>query len=452
MKISRELIASGSFGLVDQSLISGTNFVVFLVAARALGPSGFGVFSLLLTAMGIFAIFQSSLITLPHNVLGAIRKGVDYRRYTGTALTLQLALAILTCVAYLLASGVSVRLYSELVVVLVAMAFSAAAFQLQGFIRGVLYTEFRIAAAMVNDMLTYGLRLVLVGVIVLTVGVTVENLIIVMGVTWLVGAAVGFWQIRQSIQLCLELEVVGQHWQFGRWLVANSLVGNARTFVTAALMTLLLSPGAYGAYRAFAKVVRATNVPMNTLKNVLRPRLAKEAESGPQAMWRTMRPIIYWGTGISAIFAGAIAVFREPIIGLIYGSEYVPYAAAIFLVALRPIMKVYEEVLTVALQARRLTRPILASSAVGAISGSTIGGIALFLFGLPASGAIALTGEAFRIAWLSRSCRRVTSDARDIAANQVSATLDPATAHREHSFDTGYDGVRAIGTDTTRSA
>ena len=52
----------------------------------------FGRFTLVYSALLFANIFQVSLITQPHNVLGTAREGEDYRRYTTSTLFCQLIL------------------------------------------------------------------------------------------------------------------------------------------------------------------------------------------------------------------------------------------------------------------------------------------------------------------------------------------------------------------------
>src|SRR5437899_2377209 len=75
-------IRGHSAALSDQVLISATNFLTGVLTARSLDKGEFGVFSSVYAVLLLANILQSTLITQAHNVLGATRKGNDYRRYT----------------------------------------------------------------------------------------------------------------------------------------------------------------------------------------------------------------------------------------------------------------------------------------------------------------------------------------------------------------------------------
>src|SRR5687767_1890320 len=87
-------VGKNIWALLDQILISGANFAVAVLTVRAMGDrqAEFGAFSVIFGVLLLCNIFQSTLITQAHNVLGATRTGNAYRRYTGSTLFEQLIL------------------------------------------------------------------------------------------------------------------------------------------------------------------------------------------------------------------------------------------------------------------------------------------------------------------------------------------------------------------------
>ena len=84
------LLGKDVWALGDQVLISGTNFVTMVLAARGLHPAAFGAFTLVYSALLFANILQSTLVTQAHNVMGAARSGSDYIRYTTSTAVSQL--------------------------------------------------------------------------------------------------------------------------------------------------------------------------------------------------------------------------------------------------------------------------------------------------------------------------------------------------------------------------
>ena len=88
-KLSLRRLGSIHWAVADQALISATNLVTMVLLARGLSQAAFGSFTLIYSALMLVSSFQSTLITQPHNILGATRHGDDYARYTTTTAIIQ---------------------------------------------------------------------------------------------------------------------------------------------------------------------------------------------------------------------------------------------------------------------------------------------------------------------------------------------------------------------------
>src|SRR5688572_6257518 len=146
------------WALSDQILISGANFAVGVLTARAMGDnqSEFGAFSVVYGVLLLCNIFQSTLITQAHNVLGATRTGRDYKRYTGSTAFEQLALI---AIQILLAAPVVIIAYLmnwSSAAMIVALLPAIVGWQAMEFVRRVLYTEGRYRDAFLTDLMGYG--------------------------------------------------------------------------------------------------------------------------------------------------------------------------------------------------------------------------------------------------------------------------------------------------------
>jgi O-antigen/teichoic acid export membrane protein len=351
--------------------------------------------------------FQQSLITSPLTTISASKSGDEYPRYISSAAFMQGALAIVIAGLFLAAAAVLYWFSAATASMLLALAVAATAFQMQEFARRVLFAEARVGAVLINDGLVHGLRLTLLGLLLIGVGVTVERLFLILGISYLTGTFFGFWQIRGALTLRFDRGVVREHWQFGNWLCASRILRGVPNYATAVLLSSTLSIGAYGAYRACAGLVEgATNLPVRALNSVLHPQLARDAQYGPRRVWRIMLPIIVLSGVAFSLLAVPLIVLREPLIGLVFGPTYVPFASVMLLLALIPLVKLQENILTDAFLAFRLTRTIFIQSFIGSAAGITLGGVTFLLFGLPAAGAISLLGATASVAWLGRAWRQ----------------------------------------------
>lgn len=396
------LVRAASWSVFDQAIVSGTNFVVMVMAARVLGPAQFGIFAILITVLTFMEATQRSLITTPHNVLGANKADDDYRTYTSTAGITQVGLAAIFGVASAVAGLVFLQIDQTTGLMILATAFAAIAWQCQEFTRRVLYTETRVPAAVAGDITTYAGRILMVGSLVFGGLLTGPLLMLVYGLSWFSGAMVGVWNIRNSLKPVFDRSCLTDNWQFGKWLFASSSFAHIPTYAVAALLSSVLSVSAFGAYRAFEQLANGTNVPLSAMSNVLRPRMARQARQGSRSVWKVlMRPIMLSGGAALLLFAGAYIVFREGLVGTIYGSEYLVYTSAVVLVAIRPFLTLQKSILTKALQAFRNTRSVFIGTAAGTTVGTISGGALILLFGLPAAGSIVILSSVVTILWFA---------------------------------------------------
>ena len=149
-------LGGAPWAVADQMAISAANFVMVVLLARGLSQADFGGFTLVYSVLLFANSLQSGLVTQPHNILGATRRGTDYLRFTTSTAVSQLVLAALVSALGMAAWVLAVLVGWDAAPLLLAMAPAMAAWQLQEFVRRVLYTEGRLAAALANDLVSYG--------------------------------------------------------------------------------------------------------------------------------------------------------------------------------------------------------------------------------------------------------------------------------------------------------
>src|SRR5687768_15710441 len=221
-----DFLRKNSFAFADQVLISGTNFVTGVLTARALDQGEFGVFSVIYAGLLFANIIQSTLITQAHNVLGATRAGDDYRRYTSS-----------TAAAQLLVAAVLALLVLPLVIIAFARGWSSAPmllaiipaivfWQLQEFVRRVLYTEQRYARAFCNDLIGYGGQTLLLIALFASHKLhgspfTGALALYALAAACAFASVVGAFQLRHDLVKRIDWTYVRENWHFGKWLAGG---------------------------------------------------------------------------------------------------------------------------------------------------------------------------------------------------------------------------------------
>ena len=137
--------------LADQCVVSAANFLTIYLFARNLTPADFGTFMLAYTGLLLLTGMQGALLVQPHNVLAAPLSPVQYRRFTGALMIMQVLLCAATGVAVGLAGWLVWRAWSAPAgTVLVTLAIVGVPWLAQEFVRRVLYTRRQARAAACN--------------------------------------------------------------------------------------------------------------------------------------------------------------------------------------------------------------------------------------------------------------------------------------------------------------
>ncbi len=212
-------IKAARLPLLDQALISLANFLTTVLIARALLPEQFGIVTLAYTALFAANTLQGTLVVGPHAVLSADRDARTYADYTTSTAVSQFALAAgFGCIAIV---GAYIAGDPASRAVFLAFGVAAIGWQLQEFARRVLYVEDRVAAAVANDLVSYGGQLAVIAALAMLGRLTELTAVLVVGLTSLLAAGVGLLQIRSSLRGRFSVSYVRDNLAYGKWLAGG---------------------------------------------------------------------------------------------------------------------------------------------------------------------------------------------------------------------------------------
>ena len=392
--ISLRWIRTNAWGLADQVLISGTNFATGVLTIRALHHDEFGMFSVIYGVLLLCNIFQSTLVTQAHNVLGATRDGDRYKRYTGSAAAGQLGLVGVEALLALPIAIIASLAHWQAAAMLWALIPAIVAWQLQEFVRRVLYTEGRYAAAFWNDVISYGgqtLALALLYAAHAWHGYPFTGAIAlyVLAATSALGAILGLWQLRHSLVPAVDRHDLDENWHFGKWLLGGELLGLCSSLLMQVwLVALLLGTMASANLRAVQILFGPTRLIAFFLATVLPIRFARTLHAhGAEALKSQVRHVFLVLAPLVGVYCMLLAVFPQPLLKLVYGKEYAANDAAtvLALYSISAFLSYMQMVIAAALTAGRKTRAIFTASRWGCYVALLMSPICIRAFGAPGS-------------------------------------------------------------------
>ncbi len=89
------VLRKGSIAILDQAMISGSNFAIGILLARWLSPEGYGTYALTFSIFLLLSQIQQALLLEPQSVLGPSRFADQPPQYLGALLRLCLGPAAL---------------------------------------------------------------------------------------------------------------------------------------------------------------------------------------------------------------------------------------------------------------------------------------------------------------------------------------------------------------------
>ncbi|MGH3003703.1 MAG: lipopolysaccharide biosynthesis protein [Gaiellaceae bacterium] len=370
-------------GLADQAVASGSNFFTIILLGRTVSPASFGYFVLAFTLLQSAGAVQSALITRPHNVLGALRQGDDYVRYTTAAAFLQIVYAacwfilLVVCAAGARAAG------SPSATLFLLAAPAALAWQLQEFARRVLYTEGRLHIALLDDLLSYGGQIAVLLWLSASGALTGPRALLVVIGTSAVAALAAVPLLHRSIGREIERGDILANWRFGRWLGAAEVAYWLASQSYIYMGGLFVGPVVSATLKAAQTLLGPVSVFLAFFVNYLPTVFARSAAGARGGLSRRMRLGFLSTVPATALYAVPAIVFAPRLLSLVYGEEYHRDAAVVRLFAVYYLVLSISDVFVAALAAQGRTRRIFGGHLVGAAITFAVGWLLLVQWHAP---------------------------------------------------------------------
>ena len=350
----------GYLSVLDQAVVSGSNFLTLLLLGRAVSPSEFGEFVLAWTTLMILMSIQNALILTPMAVLAPQKTGSERMRYYGSLSVVQAALAgLLGCFlvalpalfpVFGLKTAGGAQIFS-------LMGFVSIFFLCQEWMRRVLISELEVKKALVNDIVTHAVRMS--GLLSLSSQewLTGTNGTAVLGISAFAGCVAGYEQVKDRVSVVLRRfkKDFIESWHFGKWVLAEivpyTLSVQGYTYMTAAYIDLASA----AALAACQNVLNGANVLLLALVNVSSPEASRRyAQGGETALREFMiKTAALAGIPVAGFYCLA-SLFPERILALLYKERYAGYGVLIVLCSVYFSISFVNRVLQVYLNAKRL--------------------------------------------------------------------------------------------------
>lgn len=344
----------------DQGMVSLSNFLTTVIAARTLAPDQFGMFSLFYATLLILSGVQNALITGPTRVLGVQKAGGGTTDYFQTQIYLQLILGIAITLISVTSLIASASAKSG-----VGISFSLCVFfvQLQELARAILATKLSLVSLLLLDLLTHSLRILLVMVLAATQELTTSSLFLAIGIPCAITASIFLrFHRMEGVQLNVLLMCALENWMFGRWILIETFAYTISSQLYFYITALMVSIESVGALNAVLSVLNLVNVLLSGVMGFAIPVARQRLLNVSFNAWKSwLKRVGIALTMCVLVLWIAITVLARPLISFTFSDFYAEYAYLIQIIGFSYVFRAVNTVLIAAYRTAGL--PQVGSSA-----------------------------------------------------------------------------------------
>jgi O-antigen/teichoic acid export membrane protein len=324
--------------LADQILVSGCNFFIAIILARALGPAAFGTYALITIAQQYFVSVSLSLIgnplvtTVPHE-----HDSQKKAQLIASSFAAQLLLG--SVMALLAAAGLSIYIalgatdISELAVI--GVSISSFALPLLEWCRRLCFLRHEGAPLLRFDALTYLPVLIVAFFLAQSGSLTLDLAVFLGGASSIIAASYAASHLRMRYGLAGARTFIVKHWRIARDFIVSFQAQWLGSQGIAYLAAPVVGTAGIGAYRSIAGLLGFVNSVGTTLDNVFPIRFAEVYRTGGNSALRayTVRFGFMLTSALLFLLLPTI-FFANQIVTFLLGDAYNPYAKILWVQAL----------------------------------------------------------------------------------------------------------------------
>ncbi len=334
--VSGALFRASTLSVLDQAVVSGTNFATSVIIGRTCADWELGTYYLALTIVLFTRGVQEQLIGAPYMIYSQRKSPDELRTFGGSALVHQLLLSV---AVVLVLSGLYLGglLSRELQPVILVLLGALPLLLIREFVREMAFAHLRPAVALAVDSAIALVQLSLLAGLGYYGMLNVPLAYIVIGGSCGAAALVWFLAKKQPLVGSWANAKIDwwKNWSFSRWALASQLLGQTTAYIMPWVLAVAHGEAATGVFGACNTLVGLANMFVLGLSNFLSPRTAQAFARGGLAELRTvLGQTILLFLGSLGLFAAASFTMGEWVAVRLYGDTLVGSAPIIGILAL----------------------------------------------------------------------------------------------------------------------
>lgn len=329
----RNWIPSGTMALLDQGLISGSNFVLGVALARRGGPETYGAYMVMFGAFLLIANLYQALVLEPSNVFAFSLFPSSKGRYLRLLLRMHVIFSVLFAAAagtiLVLAPHVNIR--GVLANAFAGFLLATPCILLFWLARCFAYLEFSPRRALAGSTAYFGITAGGLPIAYATGGLTPFRVFLCSACASCAASAFLLLHHRRHEPLMQKepslRDLWVRHWRYGRWGLGTVAISWAQTNSVSFTSGYFLGLSGLGGLNALVGLLLPMLQVLAAATRITFPRIAQRfalygIESTQQPVLRVAATL----TALTVAYSLVLAVAHRPLFRLIYGERFLSYA------------------------------------------------------------------------------------------------------------------------------
>lgn len=367
--VNPRFVRGATLSVVDRAIMSLASFLVGIFAAKALSPADYGYFVLLWTTVLVVHGWQNALILGPMRICAVLENPEQELASIRQQALVQLVFAFGTAIV----AAVILFVYSGSVGLAIAYGTCLVLFQIQEFARTTFLMTGSMRKLMWIDTLSQIIRVGLLVCGYLYQLITVVWIFVINAISSAAGT-VAVAKIVCEPGPYSMIRTIRANWDFGRWLLLESVVFTLSIQVYMYMVAYWLGPEEAAGVGAVQNLVNVFNVLQIGLISYSTPYARRLIVSNDILRWKRLLVGVA-GVMFFLITVGAIilSVYSQELLSVLYNAHYKKYAPLVPLLAAAYCLNGLNAVLNMAFRTLEQPQVGLVAKVVSAIASLLLG-------------------------------------------------------------------------------
>ena len=382
-------VSKGGLAILDQGLISGSNFMVSILLARWLTADQYGAYAIAFGIYMMLTLVYQSLVLEPMAVFGGSVFRTNLRGYVRTLVSIHIVLSVAIFAALLGSWAISHQVSSGSAVTgaLAGIAFASPCLMLFSLARRCFYVELSPAPAAAGAFIYSAV--VLAGLYLVYQRALLSPFVafLLLGSGALITGTVLMFGVRSKLTGSGPAPRLGEawarHWRYGRWAFAGCIAGWLPSYIYFPLLSSFTGMAESGQLKALMNLTLPFEQMKGALVMLVLPYAASIAERNGTAGARVLGTRLTLASIVGAVMYWAVIIpLHKPIFHIMYSGRYMDVAYLLPALALGQIFWSATFGPSLALRAMKSPASVFAALGIATLASLVVGVPATWAFGL----------------------------------------------------------------------